>query len=53
MSIDFLVNVCDSMGANLVNTIVEHAAPYVEEITGCKAGLRVLSNLCLERRVSV
>lgn len=29
MSIDVYVNVCESMGANLVNTIVEHIAPQV------------------------
>lgn len=47
------VNVCQSMGANLVNTIVEHIAPFIQEITGCRIGLKILTNYCLERRVSV
>lgn len=53
MSVDIYVNVCDSMGANLVNTIVEHVSSQLEEITGCRAGIRVLTNLCVERRVHV
>jgi degradative hydroxymethylglutaryl-CoA reductase len=53
MSIDVYVNVCQSMGANLVNTVVEYIAPYISKITGHKTGLRILTNYCLERRVSV
>lgn len=41
------------MGANLVNTVVEHLAPFIQELTGCKIGLKILTNYCLERRVSV
>lgn len=48
--LDLFVNVCDSMGANIVNTIVEYVAPYVEGLTGGRAGLKILSNLCMERR---
>ena len=40
-----LVNTCDAMGANLVNTMCEGVAPLVEEITGGKVFLRILSNL--------
>lgn len=52
MSIDVFVNVCDSMGANTVNTVVEYISPYITRITGCKVGMRILTNYCLERRVS-
>lgn len=38
------------MGANIINTILEHAAPFVESITGGRVGLKILSNLCTERR---
>lgn len=48
--VDCFVNVCDSMGANIINTILEHLAPLVEEVTGGRAGLKILSNLCTERR---
>lgn len=40
------------MGANLVNTIVEYISPFIEEITGCRIGLKILTNYCLERRVT-
>jgi hydroxymethylglutaryl-CoA reductase len=40
-----LVNTCDAMGANLVNTMCEGVAPLVETITGGKVCLRILSNL--------
>jgi hydroxymethylglutaryl-CoA reductase len=35
----------DAMGANAVNTAVETIAPLVEEISGGRANLRILSNL--------
>ncbi|MGH8234238.1 MAG: hydroxymethylglutaryl-CoA reductase, degradative [Rhodanobacteraceae bacterium] len=40
-----LVNTCDAMGANMVNTMCEGVAPLVEGITGGKVFLRILSNL--------
>ncbi len=40
-----LVNTCDAMGANMVNTMCEGVAPLVETITGGKVFLRILSNL--------
>lgn len=48
--IDLFINVCDSMGANIINTIVEHTAPFIEHITGGRAGIKILSNLCSERK---
>jgi len=35
----------DAMGANAINTAVESIAPMVEELTGGRANLRILSNL--------
>jgi hydroxymethylglutaryl-CoA reductase len=40
----------DAMGANMVNTACEALAPLVEEITGGRANLRILSNLADRRR---
>jgi len=41
----------DAMGANTVNTAVEALAPLVEEITGGRVNLRILSNLA-DRRLA-
>tara|TARA_R110001606_G_scaffold261206_15_gene409578 strand:- start:827 stop:2113 length:1287 start_codon:yes stop_codon:yes gene_type:complete len=40
-----VVDVRDAMGANTVNTMAEAVAPLMEEITGGKVRLRILSNL--------
>ncbi len=40
-----LVDTCDAMGANMVNTMCEGVASLVESITGGKVFLRILSNL--------
>jgi hydroxymethylglutaryl-CoA reductase len=40
----------DAMGANAINTAVEHIAPLVESITGGRVGLRILSNLSDQRK---
>ncbi len=40
-----LVDTCDAMGANMVNTICEAIAPSLVELTGGDAVLRILSNL--------
>ena len=34
MVVELLVNVCDSMGANVINTISEKTAPYIEQKLG-------------------
>lgn len=43
------VDVRDAMGANAVNTMAEAAAPLIEEITGGRVYLRILSNLAIHR----
>ena len=42
----------DAMGANAVNTATERLAPLVEEITGGRVHLRILSNLADRRLAS-
>ena len=44
-----LVDVRDAMGANAVNTMAEATAPMIEQITGGKVYLRILSNLAVFR----
>lgn len=46
-----ICDVRDAMGANAINTAMERLAPRVEEITGGKVHLRILSNLA-DRRLA-
>jgi hydroxymethylglutaryl-CoA reductase len=45
-----LVDTRDAMGANAINTAAEHIAPLLEDITGGRAVLRILSNLTDQRK---
>ena len=49
--IHLIYDVCDAMGANAVNTACEKLAPRIEEITGGKVHLKILSNLA-DRRIA-
>jgi len=44
-----LVDCRDAMGANAVNTMAEAVAPLIEEVTGGKVYLRIISNLASYR----
>ena len=46
-----LYDCLDAMGANTVNTAAEALRPMIEDITGGRAGLRILSNLA-DRRLA-
>jgi hydroxymethylglutaryl-CoA reductase len=46
-----IVDVRDAMGANAVNTMCEALAPMMEELTGGKIRLKILSNLADKRLV--
>ena len=46
----FYVDVRDAMGANTMNTLLEGIAPLLEEKTGGKARLRILTNLAMRRK---
>jgi hydroxymethylglutaryl-CoA reductase len=48
---ELIVNTGDAMGANAVNTMSEAVAPMIEEITGGKVLLRIISNLADRRLV--
>jgi hydroxymethylglutaryl-CoA synthase len=47
------IDVCEAMGANIVNTVVEGVGPWVGEVTRARVGLKILSNLCTGRRTKV
>jgi len=51
MVVHLLVDCRDAMGANAVNTMAERIAPLLEELSGGKAVLRILSNLAVHRLV--
>ncbi|TYZ60909.1 hypothetical protein PybrP1_008166 [[Pythium] brassicae (nom. inval.)] len=44
------VDVCEAMGANIVNTVAEGLSDEVCRITKSRCGLRILTNLCMQRR---
>ena len=46
-----VVDTQEAMGANLINTMAEGVAPMVEQLTGGKVFLRILSNLA-DRRLA-
>ncbi|MDV3292987.1 MAG: hydroxymethylglutaryl-CoA reductase, degradative [Nitrososphaerales archaeon] len=48
---ELIVNTGDAMGANAVNTMAEAVAPMVEEATGGRVLLRIISNLADRRLV--
>jgi len=47
--VHLLVDVRDAMGANAVNTMCEGISPLLEELTGGRARLRIISNLADKR----
>lgn len=49
--VEILIDAGDAMGANVTNTMCEGIAPLIEELTGGKALLRILSNYSTRRLV--
>ena len=47
-----LCDPCDAMGANLINQVCEALKPRIEDLTGEKVGLCILSNLVDSKLVS-
>ncbi len=45
----FEIDCVDAMGANMINTVAEFLAPWVEHYTGEEINLRILSNYATER----
>jgi hydroxymethylglutaryl-CoA reductase len=51
LTVHLIYDCRDAMGANMVNTACEALAPLIEEITGGRVNLRILSNLA-DRRLA-
>jgi hydroxymethylglutaryl-CoA reductase len=49
--VHLLIDTQEAMGANLINTVAEGVAPLIEQLTGGKVYLRILSNLA-DRRLA-
>jgi hydroxymethylglutaryl-CoA reductase len=47
--VNLIIDVADAMGANIINTMLEYISGYIEELTGAKSNLRIMSNLTTER----
>jgi hydroxymethylglutaryl-CoA reductase len=47
--VHLLVDCQDAMGANAVNTMAEAVAPFIEELSGGRVYLRIISNLAVHR----
>lgn len=45
LAVHLLVDTCDAMGANLVNSISEAVAPRIAELCNANVAMRILSNL--------
>src|SRR5437764_909364 len=48
-----LVDCCDAMGANLVNSVAEAVGDRIAAVSRARVGFRILSNLCDRRKVRV
>ena len=48
-SLDITIDVCDAMGANIINTLAEKAKEIICSM-GIRAGISILSNYCVKRK---
>ena len=51
--VHLMVDTGEAMGANIINTMVEALAPYLEELTGGESLMNILSNYSTESLVTV
>ena len=49
LAVNFRIDVRDAMGANLLNSAAEELRPYIEEITGGRVLMAILSNRSWDR----
>lgn len=52
LTVHLLIDTQEAMGANIVNTMLEGVAPYVETLVGAPATLAILSNYATEALVT-
>ena len=48
-SLDIFVDVCDAMGANIINTLAEKTKQIISSM-GIRTGISILSNYCVKRK---
>ncbi len=53
VKLEFLINVGDAMGANIVNSFLEDISIDIEKLIGQRAILRILSNFSIHRKVYI
>lgn len=53
MIVELFIDVKDSMGANIVDSMCELLAPTIEQLSGGRVNIRILSNLATKRMVKV
>ena len=46
---DITVDVCDAMGANIINTLAEKTKEIILNM-GIRTGISILSNYCVKRK---
>ena len=47
--VEFVIDCCESMGANIVNKVAEGLGKEIAKLTSCQLGLQILSNLSDKR----
>ena len=50
LRVELIIDVCDAMGANILNTAAEKVSPFLEELTGGEKLMAILSNRAEHRR---
>ncbi|MBN1683540.1 hydroxymethylglutaryl-CoA reductase, degradative [Candidatus Bathyarchaeota archaeon] len=53
MIVELFIDVKDSMGANIVDSMCELISPTIEQLSGGKVNIRILSNLATKRMVTL
>jgi len=49
MIINFYINCCEAMGANIINTTLESITDIIKSLLNCNIGMRIISNLSTQR----
>ncbi|MCG2693992.1 hydroxymethylglutaryl-CoA reductase, degradative [Candidatus Parcubacteria bacterium] len=52
LAIELEIDVCDAMGANIVNTIAEYASPTIADLTKEKILMCILTNYAVKRKAT-
>lgn len=50
LKVRFCIACCDAMGANMLNALLEHLAPYLQQLVGGVVQMSILTNRNFERK---